>query len=414
MKFLQITKKFPFPLHDGESIAVTNLSRAMTKIGWEVDMLAMNTSKHPFHGEERPAALSHYGKIIRVGVNNEINWQGALAHLLRGKSYQAERFIDIEFEQRLGEMLRNGQYDVVQLESFYLSPYIDTIRRYTKTHVSMRAHNIEHLIWQRLAEHTPWGLKKWYLNRISNELKDLEVNYLSEYDSILAISPCDKTIFESLGYKGPIRTIPIGVDTDDYDKVADVSPKNIGFIGTLDWRPNEQGIRWFLDEVWGKCLNFLGPSRLFVAGRGASSALRGKLESTPYCSFEGAVPCANQFLDKNAIMIVPLLSGSGMRVKIIEGMAKGMLVITTTLGLEGIPAENERDVMIADTPAEFVSALRTALNEPKRVAKMQKNAISFVEKHFDVLHVGRNLHEFYCENLQISKKKQQSMITFEA
>src|SRR6056297_469074 len=414
MKLLQVTKKFPFPLHDGESIAITNLSRALTKLGWEVDVLAMNTSKHPFHGEDRPKALAHYGKVTRIAVDNEINWRGALSHLLKGKSYQAERFIDMEFDQKLGQILRYGNYDVVQLESFYLSPYIDTIRRYAHAHVSMRAHNIEHLIWKRLAEHTPWGFKKWYLNRISNELESLESTYFSHYDSILAISPCDKEKFESLGYKGPIRTIPIGVDTADYDAVSDSNSKNIGFIGTLDWRPNEQGIRWFLDEVWGKCLNFLGPSRLLVAGRGASSALRGKLESTPYCSFEGAVPCANQFLHKNSIMIVPLLSGSGMRVKIIEGMAKGMLVITTRLGLEGIPAQHGKEVLIADSPKEFAACIQQALNEPQKVKAIQKNAISFVGEKFDMLLQGQRLHEFYCENLPISDKKQQSMITFDA
>jgi glycosyltransferase involved in cell wall biosynthesis len=414
MKLLQITKKFPYPLHDGESIAVTNLSKALVQLGWEVDLLAMNTSKHPFFGNQRPDALSHYGKVSRVSIDNEVHWRGAISHLLKGKSYQAERFIDFSFEQKIGELLRMGDYDVVQLESFYLSPYIDAIRRYSHAHVSMRAHNIEHLIWRRLAEHTSIGLKKWYLNRISRELEQLESAYFPAYDSILSISPCDEEKFVSLGYEGVIQTISIGLETDDYDTVSPAGVQNIGFIGTLDWRPNEQGLQWFIDEVWGHCLNFLGPSRLFVAGRGASPALQGKLKSTPYCKFFGAVPCANEFLQKNAIMIVPLLSGSGMRVKIIEGMAKGMLIITTRLGLEGIPARHEREVFVADSPKEFAEAIRQALNSPEKVRKMQRNAISFVKDHFDMLEQGRRLHGFYCENLPISEQKQQSMITFNA
>jgi len=413
MRLLQITKKFPYPLHDGESIAVTNLSRALCELGWEVDILAMNTSKHPFRGEDRPPALSHYGKVAHISIDNEVTWWGALSHLIKGKSYQAERFIDFDFEQRLGQMLRLGNYDVVQLESFYLSPYIDAIRRYSHAHVSMRAHNIEHLIWKRLAEHTSFGFKRWYLKRISKELQQLEVNYLSSYDSILAISPCDNEKFAQLGFQGPLKTIPIGLDADEYDRVSLDETHQIGFIGTLDWRPNEQGLRWFLDEVWGRCLNFLGSARLQVAGRGASASLRGKLESTPYCNFHGAVPCANRFLQQNSIMIVPLLSGSGMRVKIIEGMAKGMLVITTSQGLEGIPAKHNRDVLIADTPKEFADCLRMALHEPEKVKTIQKQAISFVRSEFDIIQQGRRLHEFYRENLPISEKKRRSMVTFD-
>lgn len=413
MRLLQITKKFPYPLHDGESIAVTNLSRALSQLGWEVDILAMNTTKHPFYGEERPEALQHYGKVVHVSIDNEVTWNGALLHLIKGKSYQAERFIDFEFEQKLGQMLRNGNYDVVQLESFYLSPYIDAIRRYSHAHVSMRAHNIEHLIWKRLAEHTSWGLKRWYFNRISKELEQLESSYFASYDSILAISSCDYRKFSKIGFSGPMKTIPIGLDTDNYDRVSIEESKDIGFIGTLDWRPNEQGLRWFLDEVWSQCLNFLGPSRLNVAGRGASAALKGKLESTPYCTFHGGVPCSDQFLQQNSIMIVPLLSGSGMRVKIIEGMAKGMLVITTRLGLEGIPAKHGREVLVADSPKEFADCIRQALNEPHKVKSIQTNAISFVRAEFDMLLQGKRLHDFYCENLPISEKKQQSMITFD-
>jgi glycosyltransferase involved in cell wall biosynthesis len=412
MRLLQITKKFPFPLHDGESIAVTNLSKSLCAQGWEVDLLAMNTSKHPFESNERPAALSHYGKVQFSNIDNQVTWKGALLHLMQGKSYQVERFVDFSFEQRLGAMLREGRYDVVQLESFYLSPYIETIRRYTNAHVSMRAHNIEHLIWRRLAEHTDRGLKRWYMKKVYRELETLETQYLSEYDSLLSISSCDQKKFLELGYDGPIKNIPIGLDPDHYEQVRQNEVKDIGFIGTLDWRPNEQGLRWFLDEIWGDCLNLLGKNRLHIAGRGASSSLRGKLESTPYCNYHGEVPCSDAFLQQHSIIIVPLLSGSGMRVKILEGMAKGMLVITTRQGLEGIPAKHQREVLVADSPKAFVDALRWAIQEPEKVHAMQSAAVDFIEREFHMLDQGEKLDSFYAEILPAKPQKQRSMLTF--
>jgi glycosyltransferase involved in cell wall biosynthesis len=399
MRILQITKKFPFPLKDGESIAVNNLAEGLQEIGWTIDLLSMNTSKHPFEEEQIPSELGHYTKVFYADIDNTVTWYGALSHLIRGKSYQAGRFEDQHFKRKLIEVLSNNAYDIVQLESFYLAPYIKTIRKYSSAHISMRAHNVEHVIWKRLAKHSRWGLKKWYYNRIANELEILETGYLAHYDSLIAISEYDKSSFHNLGYKGKSLSLPIGLDLNAYHRSPAVSDsKSIGFIGSLDWKPNIQGLDWFLDHVWPKVLQDQKGVLLHIAGKGASKNLERQIHSFRACKFVGEVPSSNDFLSKHSIMIVPLLSGSGIRVKIIEGMAKGMLVITTSCGLEGIPATHKENVLVSQNASEMAKNILFALNHPVEAKIMQQEAFDFVKTHYDKKVIAQKLHQFYLNN----------------
>ena len=153
MKILQLCKKFPFPLKDGESIAVNSLSKALHDEGCELTLLAMNTAKHYFRGKDMPEALSHYRGVFSVDVDNRIKLKDAFLNLFSRESYHISRFISREYGQKLGQLLRRQDFDIIQLETMYLAPYIPVIRRYTAAPIAMRAHNIEHEIWERISQH---------------------------------------------------------------------------------------------------------------------------------------------------------------------------------------------------------------------------------------------------------------------
>ena len=144
MKILQLCKKFPYPLKDGESIAVTTLSRALRELGCQVSLLAMNTHKHFFNSNGCPEALSHYKDIFKVPVDNRVKPTEAFLNLFSRESYHIARFISPAFQRQLIEVLKNNTYDLIQLETPYLSPYIPTIRKYSDALIAMRAHNVEH------------------------------------------------------------------------------------------------------------------------------------------------------------------------------------------------------------------------------------------------------------------------------
>lgn len=392
MRILQLCNKFPYPLKDGAAIASTYLAKAYAELGNEVTLLSMNTSKHWFDTSTLPKDFDHYAAIHTVFVDNRIRPMPAFFNLFSEKSYHVERFEDPTFYRRLKEILLNKHFDVVQMESLYLAPYIPVIREFAPdTQVVLRAHNVEHEIWERVAENSN-PLKKWYLDRITPRLKDYETARLNECDLVVGITERDVAAFRKMGLSRPATVAPIGIDTRDYH--ADISsfqrPLSLSFIGSLDWMPNQEGLRWFLDEVWTPLLAPNFPALTFhIGGRTAPRWLR-KLQMDRV-TFHGEVPSAPDFLNRHSVMVVPLLSGGGMRAKILEGMAVGKVVLSTHLGMEGIDANDHQQCLLADKPDEWLKAIEWCYKQGGNLGKMGDKARKFCADNFDNLAVARRL-----------------------
>lgn len=397
MRILQLCKKFPFPLKDGESIAVTNLGKALHELGCEISLLAMNTSKHKADTTRIPSELAHYKEIYTVEVDNRLKPVDALVNLFSGESYHISRFISKDFETRLISLLQTDSFDIIQLETLYLAPYLNTIRKHSNAVIAMRAHNVEHEIWERITAQSGFILKKWYLRYLTDKLKRFEMETLNEYDFLVAISERDLNKFKNLGYQNGAIASPVGIDINAYKLPAPVfhgSPaRSIFFIGSLDWMPNTEGLNWFLQEVWPGVKSDHSDIEFHIAGRNTPAGLMAL--SGDRLKVHGEIANAHEFIKSHQIMVVPLFSGSGMRVKILEGMALGKTIITTSLGLEGIPATHNKNILIADTAAEFIEALERCYKESDLMNSIGQNAKQFVRDHFDSLEIAQKLLESY-------------------
>jgi glycosyltransferase involved in cell wall biosynthesis len=393
MKILQVCKKFPFPVRDGEVIAVTSLSKSFSKLGAEVTLLAMNTSKHRVDISTIPKNFTDtYKKIIDVPINNDITVIGALKNLFEKESYHVTRFINKRYENALIKILQSENFDIVQIETIFLTQYIPVIRQYSKAKIVLRTHNVEHEIWKRFAEVTDFPPRRWYLNYLNKKLRRFELENLSKCDLLLAITERDLRIFRLLGYRGKAMAIPVGLDKQEYKRPTAESKKNlsVGFIGSLDWMPNQEGLKWFLDNVWN---NNNKDIVLHIAGRNAPDWLRQIKQKNVV--FHGEVEDAREFMLQHPISLVPLFSGSGIRIKILEAMMLGRTVITTTMGLEGIHAVDGEDVLIANTPYDFQAKLELCLTHPNLVRQIGNNARKLMESDFDNIKISQRVLNEY-------------------
>jgi len=399
MKILQLTKKFPFPLKDGEAIAITNLAKAMNELSCQVTLLSMNTQKHYFDTKNLPQNFNHYKEIYTVDIDSEVKFTDAFVNLFSEDSYHIQRFVSKDFEEQLKTVLQKEQFDVVQLETLYLAPYISTIKKYSNAVIAMRAHNVEHEIWDRIAKNTNAFPKKWYLSHLTEKLKRYEIEKLKDYDVLVPITERDLQTFKKLGYKNGAKVTPIGVDQTQYQPDYSVFEKelSISFIGSLDWMPNLEGLDWFLKNIWTKALKEFPKLSLHIAGRNTPDWLRDLQKKNIH--IHGEVPCAPTFVNQHPLTVVPLLSGSGMRAKILEGMALGKVVLTTSVGLEGIDARDREEVLIADTVDDFLKAIRFCYENKSKLSKMGSNAHTFVTKEYENLQIAQRLTEAYKKYL---------------
>lgn len=398
MRILQICKKAPWPLTDGESIAVNALSLVYSAEGHEVDLLYMNTAKHFRSEQEVRSGLTQYHNISFCHVDNTSSPLAIIKNLISHEPYHVSRIFSKVFDTLLKNILNKSKYDIIQLESVYLMTYIDTLRSKTQAKIVLRAHNVEHIIWQRQAALRGSYLKKWYLNKQSQRIKQFELRNLKKVDLVIPISKIDQLSFRQMGITAPMHVAFIGLDISAYTYTyRDKSTNNrlrLCFIGSLDWMPNVSGVQWFLRQVWPLVKSeYRQRIEFHLAGRQASPRFIKQLPKD--INYHGEVPDAQAFILRYDVLIVPLWSGSGLRVKIIEAMAAGIPVLSTALGLEGISAKHGQEVYIADDTASWIHSLRQILDGDMDIQSVSHHARQFAELHFDAQIIGREVIQVF-------------------
>lgn len=388
----------PYPSNDGGTIATLNMIMGLAAQGNEVDVLAMQTQKHNFPIEKLSPELTQNIKWHSVWIDTNIKIGKLISNLFMSKKpYNAERFMSEEFSKKLIWLLQNN-YDIIQLEGLYLSCYIPTIRKCSKSAISMRAHNVEWQIWQRMAETESNLLKKIYKKILSKRIRNLELSTLNNVDLLVPITKNDA---EKLPFKPELTYVaPTGIEPQKF--VCDNAPeiaKSFFYIGALDWEPNQEAILWFVKNVWND-IHLQHPEWSFhIAGRNAPDGFAHELKKYQVV-FEGQVASAREFISKHNVMIVPLLSGSGMRIKIIEAMAHSRCVITTPIGAEGIDAENGKNILIGESPDELKLLILKVMENPDYADTIAKEAYDFTNQKFNNRQIINGLDKFYKQWLQ--------------
>jgi len=198
-----------------------------------------------------------------------------------------------------------------------------------------------------------------------------------------------------MGFKKNIFTCITGVDVAQYQSKQNVQvkPKTVFYFGSMDWMPNQEAVRWFLENCWEKISKAVPDAKFIIAGRGMPQSFL-QLNLPNVLVIEN-VKDSKTFFEQYQIMAVPLLSGSGLRIKIIEGMAYGKPIVSTSIGAEGIYCDPKNDIIIADTPENFSAVVIELLNDPLKREKLENNASVFAYKEFDNKKVVSKLVQFY-------------------
>ena len=372
---------------------MNSIITGLLEAGHQVKVLAINSEKYNVKESDIPEEYKRKTGIELIDVDLTVKPLNAFLNLFTRKSYHAERFISEEFKKRLAAVLDKEQFDVIQLEVLFMAPYVETIRQHSKAMIVLRAHNVEHKIWERIAKDTKSPLKRWYINHLAKTLKEFELNALETVDGIAAITRKDAAFFRKYCSK-PVIDIPFGVYPEQFDPKYEIEGKpKFYHIGSMNWMPNEEGIRWFVDEVLPKTVEKVPDFVYHLAGRSMPEWLTSM--KNPHVDVVGEVPDAKEFVTNHDVAIVPLLSGSGIRIKIIESMALGKTVITTRVGAEGILYDEEVNIIIAENKAKMVEAIPSLNENPETAVRIGQAARKLVEETYDNRKIIARLLMFY-------------------
>lgn len=397
MKVLQLTYRVPFPPTDGGSIGIYNITKGLHDNGCEIDLVAINTPKH----SQPKDCMLPLAKQHDVFVNTNISPFKLLANVFfKAIPYNVERFVSKDVEDKLVELLTKNSYDFIQVEGAFVAYYIDIIKQHCSCPVLVRTHNIEYVIWERLALNEKNPAKKWFYKHLGKRLRTFEASYYNKADGIAAITEEDKQRLLELNVKVPIQIVPAGVVLDKYLAAQDreAEANSIFSISALDWLPNLEGLDWFLKAIWPDLLKRKPELHFHIAGKSTPDWL--KNSSIPNVQVHGFVDDAIVFKKSYQLMLVPLLSGGGMRVKIIEGLAAKKCIISTSVGAEGIECTHGKDIVIANSPEEWVEAICHYIDQADERKAIEQNAFNTANTIYENTAITRKYIGLF-ENLKI-------------
>jgi len=407
MRILAILSRIPYPPTDGGAILTYNTLKYLHRAGHELHVLALNTKKH----HQSPEVLREVCTSIQtVDVNTDLTAAGALWSALRGESYITSRFYSKPLEELLLYTLRTTPVDVVHIDHTLVAWYARTIRQHLPEHplsshppVVLRTHNVEYMIQERLAKHETMPLRRWYRRYAAGRMKAFEKRYFAECDGVIAITPEDAAQIRAMGYGGALEVIPAGADVHDFAPNPDVSPKpnTICYIGGMDWMPNIEAMQWFVRDVMPLLREKLPAVEFHLAGKRMSPELLEYRQQQKVFTHPD-VPSAPVFMQSHEILIVPLLSGGGMRLKIVEAMALGMPIVSTRIGAEGIAVRDGESILFAEIPEEFVEKIGMLLANPALKKRLGKEARRIALERYTWEGIAAQQVRFY-ESLLASK-----------
>lgn len=360
---------------------MARLAESMAARGAEVRVLSLNPRKHradaslaPLPAEAIDVDTSRIaGPLLRAAISRT--------------PFVAARFVARPFASRLAETLHAFRPEIVQIESPFLLPYAPTVRRHSDARIVLRSLNVEFRIWDELAASEPSPLRRLALRRVADSLRRWETRALDDVDALVAISRDDANDFRALGFVRPLHVAPCGMPVDDEPIAGEHGA--IGFLGALDYRPNQQAVLWILDELRPRIAARAPHARLTIGGSNPPSWLRARARIA-------AVPDARAFLRGQAVVIAPLLSGGGMRIKVLEAMSYGCAIVATTRGAGGIEAVSGHDIVIADDPDTFADAVVRLLDDRVERRRLGSAARATIRERYDSDRIARDVLAFYA------------------
>lgn len=386
LKVLHFSNKPPFPSKDGGCIAISNILEALiSEPELDVFHLTISTQKHPFNIETYPNHWKDKIKIESAFINTKLDVFNALKCLFKNKSYNVDRFYNKGVEKRIKALLEQNNFDTVVLETIYLLPYLHLFKK-EKLKVIVRTHNAEHQIWESIAKHSTSPLKKWYFNQLTKQLKAYEKAECAKVDGIISITEDDAAFFKKSAPH--VKTISLPTSFEVNVTQQEYSLNDFYFLGAMDWVPNKEGVQWFLKEVIPTGFN--GKNQFYIAGR----KLQKDEFQHPDVINTGEIKDATDFISHHGICIIPLHSGSGLKIKLLENMSLGKPIITTSEGIRGVNVTHKKEVLIANTPKEFRKQMHLLQSDIELRKELGKNAQSFIQNNFNQETLTKRLIEF--------------------
>lgn len=405
MRLLWMKSDYIIPPDTGGKIRTYNLLRELHQLA-EVTYLSLKNTIGPndepamracasktvtyYRPDERKSGLSFYGRVLS-GVTSQL-------------PYTCRKYYSEEIRAYQRVFLRQGANRYGDGKSVILCDFLEMVENVDWSNPCPKVlfqHNVESMIWKRYHQFEINPLKKAYFRYEAKRMRRYETNACNKFDLVLTVSEQDKTVLrDELGVTRPIEVIDTGVDTEFFAPQTDIKPEpgKLVFLGSMDWMPNIDGIRWFVSDIYPQVRAACPHVSLDIVGRRPVPEVRSLASQDRSILVTGDVDDVRPYLAKADLLLVPLRVGGGSRIKIFEAMAMGRPIVSTTVGAEGLPVTDGRDIVLADDPKVFAQQIVCLLNHADEAEGLAQAGHQLVTNNYGWAGIAKQFCRL-CEEL---------------
>ena len=391
MKILFLSPTVPFPLTDGGRIRVFNLLKQIAQKS-EVTLLALETQPTDAEGV---AQLQQLGIQVHLVPNAPTLPRLSLGTLtnafFKRQPITVARYDLPAYRQKFRELIATDTFDLVHYEMFHTAQF----QTETDLPSVLSQQNVDSAIWRRLCGETvnPFYKFAYWTQQLAFQRYERVLS--PKFDAVTCTSDIDAAVFQQHCAEDVIEIIPNGVDVAHYQPdFSAEAPAHLIYIGSMDWYPNEDAVDFFADEVLPRIQERVSDVKFSIVGGNPSARVQ-KLAEKEGIVVTGRVPEIKPYFAEATVFVVPLRIGSGTRLKILEALAMGKAIVSTSVGAEGLDLKDGEEIFIADESTAFADAVTRLLTDPTLRRRIGENGRARVERDYDWRSIGEKLHTLY-------------------
>lgn len=393
----------PYPTDAGEKIRVFNIIKHISQ-AHEVSLITQIMKQH--EKQFIPELKKYCSRVDTVLLRKRSKLEhlpGVIRCLVSGEPLDNKFVFVDEMKKKIQKITYSESFDIVQIEHSIMAPYIKAISMANNSKKVLTFHNIASLQYKRIfkTERIISNKIRSFINWI--QMKKWEAKFAMNFDLCVTMSDSEKQILQSKNPKLNIAVIPNGVDVENFKPLPDnFRTNNLLYIGKMGYQPNVDAVLYFIKEIFPLIKIQIRDAKFFVVGSNPTKEIK-QLGKNENIIVTGYVDDVQPFYEQCAISVVPLRGGSGTRLKILESMAFGRPVISTSIGCEGLHVCNNENIIISDKPEEFARKTIELLQNVNFREKISKNARNLVEHNYSWESIAKKQIQIYEKLTKINQ-----------
>ena len=403
MKILMITHLVPYPPHDGPSLRNFNLLKECSK-NHEIHLLTFYRKAHGHNPENLKYSideLKKYCKDVKVFAipteDHKLAWYLLLLFNIFSLSpYSVWAYWSPKMVRAIKRKLQEVTFDVVEIGEIGLANYS---KLFHHTPTLLVHHNIESQVLNRRSKIQRNPIAKIYLRLQARKLKRLERKACESIDYHTTVSKDDKDTLLRINHKARVQVVPNGVDVSYFQPSEEATDDcTLVFAGTMTWYPNLDAMLYFKNEIWPILKEQSPEISIRILGKHPPKELLDFAKHNKGFNVMGFVEDVRPYIAKATIYVVPIRTGGGSRLKILDALAMGKAVVSTSIGCEGIRVTNGKDIVISDTPQGFANSVLDLLQNSNKRNQLEKKGRELVVKEYSWSKIALQMNDAYVKS----------------